>query len=514
MFDIDSIKEIKILKQSERQKVFLMEAPDGKRYLKREISGDKREIYKTLKKINHESIPKIYYVGFDSDTIVIEEYIEGISLSDYMSQNKELSKKQVYSISNQLLSALDKLHESDIIHRDIKPENILVDESNHIWLTDYDIARIYRKEVRRDTETMGTFGYAPIEQYGMLPTDFKTDIYAFGVTLKTLLDYANIKGFLYKVAEKCKRLDPSQRYKSAKEVKRAITLNSLKYPLIFTLSAIVLIVFLIYTLPSEKGIEVKTEYEDTKKIEQNAETDTSESEVENESETEVEKNSIASEKPKKKEEKKQTVDEFTFEGTFYGFAEGPKESEYRKQSSFSNVCIFSLQQPWEHIFLLEDINKKGKIKIGKNNTVVDADMTLNNGKLSVSLDDGKGHTYSSQFSFNNQYEYTKHYTNDLRKNADIICYDFDGDGGTELLIGLNEGAIGIAGKQVYNNFNYCMAWCISYDETTGFTLCEGDMFSKGYAFWMNDDIRKLNVSWEDIGDVTGYFLENKKIIPS
>ena len=257
MFDISSVKEIRIVKESERQKVLLVEGPDGKRYFKRLISGDKREIYKSLKKINHVNIPKIYYVGFDSDTVVIEEYIEGISLSGYMEQNKEMSKKQIHSISIQILSALEALHKADIIHRDIKPDNILIDESNHVWLTDYDIARIYRKEVRRDTETMGTFGYAPIEQYGMLPTDFKTDIYAFGVTLSILLEYANQKGFLLKIAEKCKKVDPSERYQSAKEVKRAITRNALKYPLI----VILLLILFVMLLISQTEKELKPEVE-------------------------------------------------------------------------------------------------------------------------------------------------------------------------------------------------------------------------------------------------------------
>ena len=73
-------------------------------------------------------------------------------------------------------------------------QNILINKDFHVWLIDYDIARIYRPEIRQDTEIHGTFGYAPIEQYGMMPTDFKTDIYAFGVTLSMLLEHSGIKG--------------------------------------------------------------------------------------------------------------------------------------------------------------------------------------------------------------------------------------------------------------------------------------------------------------------------------
>lgn len=470
MFDINSVKEAGTIKQSERQTLFLTEGPDGKRYLKRVIKSDKREIYKTLEKINHENIPKIYYIGFDSDTIVIEEYIEGISLSDYMVQEKKLSKKQIFSISDQLLSALDKLHECDIIHKDVKPDNILVDESNHIWLTDYDIARIYRKEVRQDTETIGTFGYAPIEQFGMMPTDFKTDIYAFGVTVNTLLEYASIKGFLYKISEKCRKLDPLQRYKDVKAVKRALLFNRFKYPLMFFSVAVLAVILFLgnITLKNEQSALFP-----------------------------------------------ETVEESTeeaFETTFHGFIEGENESEYQNFEYYSNVCIFNMQSPWEHLIFVDDMTKSGKLKLGKNETVIDAEITLHDGQISLALSDRKGHSFNQRFQFDGQYEYPKNYTDELRKNADLICFDFNGDGGTELLIGLNEGVIGTAGNQFCSNVNYCIAWCVKYDEQTGFSLCEGEMFAKGNSFWINETIRKLNVPWEDIGEVTGYRMEDNKII--
>lgn len=43
----------------------------------------------------------------------------------------------------ELLHAVSAIHKMGIIHRDIKPENMLVDESGHLYLIDFGIARIY-----------------------------------------------------------------------------------------------------------------------------------------------------------------------------------------------------------------------------------------------------------------------------------------------------------------------------------------------------------------------------------
>ena len=185
------------------------------------------------------------------------------------------------------------------------------------------------------------------------------------------------------------------------------------------------------------------------------------------------------------------------------------DNEY---SNYWFACIFTTDTAYEHLMFLDDINKKGKIKFGKNNTVVDADITLNNGVLTVVLNDNMGNIFSKQFKYEGQYEYSKDYEVGLRKNADIMCCDLDDDGHNELLIGLSEGIAGVEDGISYNNLNYCIAWCIRYDENTGFTLCDGDMFSKGQTFSINSYVQKLNVPWEQFGEVTGYYLEGNKII--
>jgi len=200
------------------------------------------------------------------------------------------------------------------------------------------------------------------------------------------------------------------------------------------------------------------------------------------------------------------------EKTFSGFKVGTLEEEYSNKRFFSGVCIFNVDSPWEHLLFLEDMNKKGKIKLGEN-AIINADITLNKGVLSVNLNDGKGNYFIHDFYYNNRYEYDRSYTDNIRVNADVICFDLDFDGKDEILIGVNESVTGTQNEQIYSFSNYSMAWCVDYDSSEGFTLSEGDMFSKGRPFDVNTALHKLNIAWEDMGDVTGYRLENNKIQP-
>lgn len=293
----------------------------------------------------------------------------------------------------------------------------------------------------------------------MMPTDFKTDIYAFGVTLLNLLKYSGIKGSLVKIAEKCTRLDPSQRYATAEKLKTVFRFRFLGNPLTYV--ALVILIALI-------GICIY-QYEITKEL------------------------------------------------SFVGFELYPKYEEYMDYITFSQTIIFSTDEPWDHLLFIDDVNMKGRIKLGRKNTRVKADIILNDGVLSVHLKDRYGHTFDHDFEYTGGYYYKHSYGTEgdpgFRKNADIICRDLDFDGVPEMLIGLNEGAMGVSGHYFYNNFNYCIGWCVKYDEEMGFTLCEGEMFSEGYSFKISSITNALTVRWYDNDDVMGYEIVGDKIQP-
>ena len=181
-------------------------------------------IYRTLKDLDNEHVPKIYRL-FEraGKLIVIEEHVDGQTLEDfsiYRGVDESLTEK----ILIQLCECLAVLHAKKIIHRDIKPANIMLTEKNFVKLVDFGIARIFKAESTADTELLGTRGYAPPEQFGLFyfgQTDARSDIYALGVTMKILLG-EEYDGRLKKILDKCTALDPAQRFQSADELRASV----------------------------------------------------------------------------------------------------------------------------------------------------------------------------------------------------------------------------------------------------------------------------------------------------
>ena len=486
------MEEIKVIKEDERQKITLVcDTDNNKLYIQRHIHCDKTDIYKTLQKIHHPNIPEIISVELTEDTIVIEQYIEGKSLAMLMEENTVFSNKQIKSTADQLVAAMKELHDHGIIHRDIKPDNIIINETGHIWLIDYDIARIYREEIRKDTEAMGTFGYAPIEQYGMLPTNYKTDIYALGVTLTQLLDHAGKKGHLYKIAEKCKRLDPSARYRNTDHIKRALALYRMRPALIACICALAIGICGAAAVLLNRTTETGSLDDNNK-------------------EPEKEYVEIGGEMV-------ELTDELLSKFYFEGFEVSAKQREYMTYDNYTSIFIFNIEDDFiSAISFVEDMKKSGKIFMGKkSNTEINAELELKDGVFSVSLSDPYGNTFAHDFEYTTVHSYRTLYTKNRRVNAEIICKDMDGDHINELLIGICDCSFTAEDKKMFVYFNYSQGWCLKYNEARGFVLCDCDMFSANSKFSMfNDQPRIYLPSWAaKPDDRRGYKLDGDTVVP-
>ena len=144
---------------------------------------------KAIAVLSHPNIVKVYDVSFgDRIQYIVMEYIDGITLKEYIGQQKIIPWKEAVHFTVQILKALQHAHEKGIVHRDIKPQNIMLLQDGTIKVTDFGIARFSNNETRTMTsKTIGSVHYIAPEQARGGATDGKADIYSVGVMLYEML---------------------------------------------------------------------------------------------------------------------------------------------------------------------------------------------------------------------------------------------------------------------------------------------------------------------------------------
>ena len=144
---------------------------------------------KAIAMLSHPNIVDVYDVSFgDLIQYIVMEYIEGITLKEYIEQQGSLRWKDAVHFTLQILKGLQHAHDKGIVHRDVKPQNIMVLADGTIKVTDFGIARFARSDQRTITDkAIGSVHYISPEQARGEKTDEKADIYSVGVMLYEML---------------------------------------------------------------------------------------------------------------------------------------------------------------------------------------------------------------------------------------------------------------------------------------------------------------------------------------
>lgn len=144
---------------------------------------------KAIAVLSHPNIVKIYDVGFSDEVqYIVMEYINGITLKEFIEQQGVLRWKDALHFITQVLKALQHAHDRGIVHRDIKPQNIMLFTDGTIKVMDFGIARFSRQDGRTlSDKTIGSVHYISPEQARGDITDEKSDIYSVGVMLYEML---------------------------------------------------------------------------------------------------------------------------------------------------------------------------------------------------------------------------------------------------------------------------------------------------------------------------------------
>lgn len=146
---------------------------------------------KAIAILSHPNIVKVFDVSFGERLqYIVMEYIDGITLKEYIDQQKDIKWKEAVHFVVQILRALQHAHDKGIVHRDIKPQNIMLLPDGTIKVTDFGIARFSRSELHATGSTdkaIGSVHYISPEQARGEITDEKADIYSVGVMLYEML---------------------------------------------------------------------------------------------------------------------------------------------------------------------------------------------------------------------------------------------------------------------------------------------------------------------------------------
>jgi len=196
--------------------------------LKDELASDESYVKRFIQearaaaKLEHPNIVRVYEVGelslvdarikrrlnpfrrsrsvVKTCRFIAQEYVDGMSLASYLRKNKQATVLQTFAILEQIVSALKRASDFNIVHRDVKPENVLIDATGALKVVDFGLARFVDSNdstvfdatsLTRTGVALGTPLYMSPEQARGQRIDSRSDVYSLGVTA-----YRALAGFV------------------------------------------------------------------------------------------------------------------------------------------------------------------------------------------------------------------------------------------------------------------------------------------------------------------------------
>lgn len=216
---------------------------DGQRQFLREA--------KILANLSHPNLPRVsdFFLVQGRGQYLIMDYVEGQDLQQMLEdRGGPFPEDKVILWASQICAALEYLHAQSppVIHRDIKPANIRITPEGQAILVDFGIAKVFDPQLKTTLGAQAVSpGYSPYEQYGKGKTDPRSDMYALGATLYTLVTgqepaesiqrvvndplvparqlNRNLTQRISAALARAMQMDAAQRFQTAAEFKKALT---------------------------------------------------------------------------------------------------------------------------------------------------------------------------------------------------------------------------------------------------------------------------------------------------
>ncbi len=138
--------------------------------------------------LSHPNIVNVYDWGkYEGTYFIVMEEVQGRTLAEVLSTNKQLSSKQAAEIASEVAAALGFAHDNHVAHRDIKPANILIGTNGQVKVADFGIARALNAPTEANLtqvgSVMGTATYFSPEQAQGAQPDPRSDLYSLGIVM-------------------------------------------------------------------------------------------------------------------------------------------------------------------------------------------------------------------------------------------------------------------------------------------------------------------------------------------
>lgn len=143
-------------------------------------------------RLTHPNIVMIYDCEVADDTVyVIEEYVEGITLTQLMRYlQDDINLDIIAHVFKSVSAAIMAAHKAKILHLDIKPDNILIGRGGDVKVADFGLATLMDLN-GKGSAAAGTIGYMPLEQMQKMPLDVRSDEWSLAIITYEMLTGSN-----------------------------------------------------------------------------------------------------------------------------------------------------------------------------------------------------------------------------------------------------------------------------------------------------------------------------------
>ena len=140
--------------------------------------------------LDHPNVVPLYEAGEEDGTVfIVTRWVNGTELGTLIGREGPLAPDRAARFAAQMAAALGVAHEQGLIHRDVKPSNVIVTPEDHVYLTDFGLAKRAETEagLTAADQVLGTVDYVAPEQIEGSEPDARSDVYSLGCVLYEML---------------------------------------------------------------------------------------------------------------------------------------------------------------------------------------------------------------------------------------------------------------------------------------------------------------------------------------